>query len=145
MEFKKDLAWFQRFLPCIDGAFMTHEDTRTSIALYADACTSGGRVTTDTEAYHLEFPPYIIQQGLSIYHLEALHAMAALNVWTPTFTKQPVHLFSDNCHFSSWKREGPFNPSMHQGYMAYLCSLGCHPGHGPCVRDLSHFHCGCPQ
>ena len=42
------------------------------------------------------FPPHITQQNLSICHLEALNALAAVKVWEPIFTWLLVHLFSDN-------------------------------------------------
>ena len=40
--------------------------------------------------------PHILHQNLSICHLEALNALVAVKVWTPHFTGQRVHLFSDN-------------------------------------------------
>ena len=47
---------------------------------------------TNTEVYHLELPPHIVQQRLSICHNEALNALVAAKVWAPIFTKQLVHL-----------------------------------------------------
>ena len=40
-ELRKDLAWFQLYLPCTDGVFLIHEDSATPIPLYVDACHSG--------------------------------------------------------------------------------------------------------
>ena len=40
-EFRKDLAWFQQYLPCTNGVYLIHEESRTPIPLYVDAWTSG--------------------------------------------------------------------------------------------------------
>ena len=95
-EFQKDVTWFQSFFPRIDCVFLIHEDTRVPIPLFVDACTSICRAVTTTEAYHVEFPNPIAQKNLSICHLEALNAIVTIKVCVPTFTKQLVHLFSDN-------------------------------------------------
>ena len=55
-KFRKDLAWFQRYLPRTNGVFLIHDESRTPISLYVDACTSGCRVVTADQAYHM-VPP----------------------------------------------------------------------------------------
>ena len=80
-EFKKGLAWFDRFLlRTDDGVFIIHEFDREPIYLFVDACTSGCEVVSNAEAYHMKFPPHILQQDLSICHLEALNAVVAVTV-----------------------------------------------------------------
>ena len=43
-EFRKDLAWFQQYLPCTNGVFLIHEGSRIPIPLFVDACTSDVRL-----------------------------------------------------------------------------------------------------
>ena len=95
-EFKKDLAWFHQYLPCTNGVFLIHEESRTPIPLFVDACTSGCGAVTSDQAYHRVFPPQILHQNLPICHLEALNAVVALKVWAHMFSGHLVHLFSVN-------------------------------------------------
>ena len=95
-EFKKDLAWFEGFLRHTDGVFIIHEDNRDPICLFVDTCTSGCRAVSNAEAYCMEFPLHILQQDLSIWHLEALNAVVAVKVWAPKFAKHLIHLLPDN-------------------------------------------------
>ena len=112
MEFRKDMAWFQRFLPRFNGVFLIHKDTRVPTPLYMDVCTSSCGAVTNTEAYHVEFPPHIVRQRLSICHLEALNAVVAVKVWVLNFTEQLVHLFSGTSTavaiFQAGKGKDPF-------------------------------------
>ena len=88
-EFRKDLKWFNRFLAHTDRVFIIHED-REPICLYVDACPSDSVVVANSQAYHMEFPSHIQQQGMSICHLEALNAVVAMKVWAPQFANQLV-------------------------------------------------------
>ena len=65
-EFRKDLAWFQWYLPCTDDVFLIHEYPRTPIPLYMDAYPLRLR-----GGYHYTGLPY----GVSIPHspTTALH------------------------------------------------------------------------
>ena len=112
MEFWKDVTWFQQFLPCFNRVCLIHKDARVPIPLYVDGCTSGCGAVTHTEVYHVQFPPHIVQQRLSICHLEAINAMVAVQIWAPIFTKQLVYLFSDNSTavtiFQAGKGKDPF-------------------------------------
>ena len=94
--FRKDLAWFRHFLSSFNGIQLIHEDTRVPLPLYVDACTSGCRAVTTSEAYHTRFPHPIVQQDSSICHLEVLNAVVAVKICAPMFKNQLVHLFPDN-------------------------------------------------
>ena len=59
-DFKKDVAWFQTFLPVTDDVFLVHEDGRTPIPLYMDACESGCGDLTTSSAYHAMFPTNVL-------------------------------------------------------------------------------------
>ena len=60
--------------------YLIHEESRTPIPLYVDACTSSCGAVTTSQAYHMAFPPHILHQNLSICHLEALNALLAVKV-----------------------------------------------------------------
>ena len=47
-------------------------------------------------AYHAEFPEYILAKDRPICHLETLNAVVALLMWAPQLAHQLVHLLSDN-------------------------------------------------
>ena len=129
-EFRKDLAWFHWYLCCTDGMFQIHEEFRTPIPLYGDTCTSCCGVVTTTQAYNMEFPPDILKQQLPICHLEALNAVVALKIWAPIFTKQFIHLFSDNTTAMAIFQAGRagMHSSKHvpERSLAHLCNLGHH-------------------
>ena len=95
-EFKKDLKWFNRVLQCTDSVFIIHEEDREPICLSVDGCLSGCGVVANSQAYHMEFPPHIQQQDLSICHLEALNAIVTMKVWASQFANQLIHFMSDN-------------------------------------------------
>ena len=94
--FKKDVAWFNKFLPATDGVFMIHEDDRVPVQLFVDACASGCGAITDRAAYHVQFPPHIIREAHPICHLEALNIVVAIKLWAPKFSNSLLHLFSDS-------------------------------------------------
>ena len=110
-EFRKDLKWFNRFLPCTDSVFIIHED-REPICLSVDACPFVCRAVANSQAYDMKFPSYIQQQGMSICHLEVLNAIVAMKEWGPHFANQLVNLLSHNSgqscsNLPSWKEMGP--------------------------------------
>ena len=57
---------------------LIHEDGRTPIPLYVDACESSCGALTMSHAYHATFSTSVLQQGHLICHLEALNAAVAL-------------------------------------------------------------------
>ena len=67
-------------------------------SLFVNACSTGCRGCTPTEAYHAHFPPSILQKDQHICHLEALNVVVVVVVklWTPRLSHQLVHLYSDN-------------------------------------------------
>ena len=76
-EFKKDLAWFHEFLSQTDGVYIIHQETRTPVPLYVDACSSSRGVLTGAEGYHSTFFTSILQQDRPICQLDVLNAMVA--------------------------------------------------------------------
>ena len=74
-EFRKDLAWFDQFLPTTDGTFIIHQDDRHPVQLYIDACMSGCRALTAGRAYHTTFPPRVL--GTNLPHTSRNHTLQA--------------------------------------------------------------------
>ena len=66
-EFRKDLAWFDRFLPTMHGTFIIHQDDRNLVQLYIDACMSGCGALTAGRAYLASLQD--TDDALSQYHL----------------------------------------------------------------------------
>ena len=65
-EFKKDLAGFQQDLPVTDWICFIHEDDRSSVHFYVEACESGCGAITSGLAYHITFP-YTVHTASSLY------------------------------------------------------------------------------
>jgi hypothetical protein len=95
-EFRKDIAWFQRYLPSTNGVFIIHPDTRPAEHVYVDSCMSGCGGCTSTAAYHAQYPDTLLDSQWSICHLEALNCLVALRMWTKELQGKRVHLHSDS-------------------------------------------------
>ena len=52
-EFRKDLKWFNRFLPCTDIFKIILEEDREPISLLVNASPSGCRAVANSQAYHM--------------------------------------------------------------------------------------------
>ena len=63
---------------------MIHQDDRVPIPLYIGACSMGAGTICLLEAYHMPFPPAVINASHPISHLEAMNAVAALQTCPPT-------------------------------------------------------------
>ena len=59
-EFRKDLAWFDHFIPTTNGMFLIHKDDRHPLHLYIDACMTGCGAITQSQAYHATFCPRVL-------------------------------------------------------------------------------------
>ena len=95
-EFRKELAWFDCFLPTMDGTFIIHQDGRNPVQLYIDACMIGCRALTSGRVYHATFPPRVLRGNPPICNLEALNTTLAIKLWAPQLILQLLHVFCDN-------------------------------------------------
>ena len=83
--------------PKNNGVFIIHEDNRTPLHLYIDACTTGVGAFLAGMASQMALPLHILDETHPIsHHLEALNSVAALNPWAPNLSGKLVHLFCDN-------------------------------------------------
>jgi hypothetical protein len=95
-DFRKDVRWFQLYLPATNGVYIIHQDSRPSIQIHVDSCITGCGGCTDSAAYHAQYPPSIQQLQWAICHLEALNCLVALRMWQHRLKGQKVHLHSDS-------------------------------------------------
>ena len=95
LGFKKDLQWFAEYLPSTNGVYIMHANIRVPVHLYIDGCSMGAGSIAECQAYHAEFPAYIINAEHLIFHLELINAVAASQTWVPQFCGKLVHLYSN--------------------------------------------------
>ena len=95
-KFRKDLAWFDWFLPTTDGTFIINQDDSHPVQLYIDACMSCHRALMASRAYHATFPPRVLWDNPLICHPKALKVALAIKWWAPQFVHQLFHLVCDN-------------------------------------------------
>ena len=91
-EFKKDLYWYQVYLPCTNGIYIIHQDNRTPLKTFVDACTIGCSVICYPEAY----PQQPLAEYHAICHLNVLNGLVVLRGWAPHLKGQLIHLYSDS-------------------------------------------------
>jgi len=95
-EFRKDLAWFEAFLPTTNGIFFIDNEHGSAEHVYVDSCLSGCGGIYRKEAYHHMFPQAIRDNGHSIAHLEALNVVVAIKTWAKSLTNKTVIIHSDS-------------------------------------------------
>jgi hypothetical protein len=94
-EFKKDLHWFQRFLPATNGVYIIREQLTTPRVIKVDSCMTGCGGVFEDQAYHALFPQAAVQ-GYSICHMECLNCLVALRSWAQSLRGATVHLRCDS-------------------------------------------------
>lgn len=96
-EFRKDVNWFLNFLPSYNGiTLMEHPPLPTDVHVDLDACMSGVGGCYGNEVYHCELPPFIVEEGHHITHLEMLNLVIAAKVWKDKWQGYRVTLHCDN-------------------------------------------------
>ena len=97
-EFRKDIAWWRRFLREYNGVSMisTAQWTSHGEVFTTDACLTGcGGVCSD-QCFHAVFPPFVSEQNLAISSLELLSIVVALKLWGPRWTGLRLTVRCDN-------------------------------------------------
>ena len=97
-EFKKDLAWWRRFLPLYNGvSYIYNAPWSSPDAVFStDACLSGCGGVCKGEFFHVEFPPLLLARELSINALEILAVVIACKLWGHMWTHRRILLYCDN-------------------------------------------------
>lgn len=94
-EFKKDLLWFNRFLPEYNGVHLIDSPTGHE-AVELDSCLSGCGAIYGQEYYHTTFPDSILRQRRPICHLEMLNIVVAVKTWALQWQHKIVTIYCDN-------------------------------------------------
>ena len=94
-EFKSDLNWFARFLPQYNGIHFI-DVQMIEIRVEADSCLTGCGALCENSYYHEMYPKHIIDQNLSICHLELLNIVIAVKTWAPSWSSKRVRILCDN-------------------------------------------------
>ena len=82
-EFRKDIAWWRRFLRAYNGVSMisTAQWSSPGAMFPTDACLMGCGGLCGDQYFHAVFPSYVVQQTLDINCLELLTIIVALKLW----------------------------------------------------------------
>lgn len=94
-EFKKDVHWFNVFLPDYNGVHLIDSPLDTTM-VELDSCLTGCGGICGTQYYHATFPQFIIDQQHPICHLEMLNIVVAAKLWGSQWTRKRVTVFCDN-------------------------------------------------
>ena len=90
--FKRDLKWFNTFLPVYNGVtFFQYIPTRN---VYLDACTTGLGAIYEAQVYALPLPKE--WQTVNIASLEMINILVALKVWHLQWAGHRVLIHCDN-------------------------------------------------
>ena len=95
-KFKKDLHWFEVYLPHTNGIYLIHQDNRVQVEVFVDACTTCCSAICHPDAYHAEFPHQLLAEQHPVCHLEVLNALGALRRWAPRLKGQLIQLYIDS-------------------------------------------------
>ena len=82
-EFRKDIAWWRRFLRAYNGVSMisTAQWSSPGEVFTTDACLTGCGGLCGDQYFHAAFPSFVVQQTLDINCLELLTIIVALKLW----------------------------------------------------------------
>ena len=91
-DFKKDLRWFNTFLPVFNGVSIFRQPPNKSVHL--DACPSGLGAIFDHQVYSLPLPSN--WKDLNIAYTELINILVALKVWHTQWAGSSVLIRCDN-------------------------------------------------
>ena len=97
-EFRRDIAWWQRFLRAYNGVSVISLPSWTApdTIFSTDACLSGCGGLSDTHYFHAEFPSAVLTDFPDIHHLEALAILVALRLWGHLWSGLRIRVYCDN-------------------------------------------------
>ena len=91
-EFRRDLRWFNAFLPVFNGvSFFNHPPSKS---VHLDACPSGLGAIFDSQVYTLPLPSH--WRDLNIAYTELINILVALKVWHNQWAGSSVLIRCDN-------------------------------------------------
>ena len=97
-EFRKDIAWWLRFMRSYNGVSLISSLTwmAPDTVFSTDACLSGCGGLSQSQYFHVVFPPAVIAKLSEIHLLEALAILVALRLWGHLWTGLRIQVFCDN-------------------------------------------------
>ena len=98
-EFRKDLSWFQTYMPQCNGVSMMYHpflEVKTGHSVDLDACLTGCGGVYGMECYAAQFPAHILSAQHPIHRLEMLNAVVAAPLWGSKWAHSTVTLCLDN-------------------------------------------------
>ena len=97
-EFRRDIAWWLRFMRTYNGVSMISSLVWTApdAVFSTDACLSGCGGLTQSQYFHVEFPVDVLARFSEIHLLEALAILVALRLWGHLWAGCRIQVLCDN-------------------------------------------------
>ena len=96
--FKKDIAWWDRFLLTYNGVsmMMIEEFSKPDEIFSCDSCLTSCGGFWEGHFFHAVFPEKIKERGYHINILEMLAVILCLRLWGSNFKGKRIRIYSDN-------------------------------------------------
>ena len=95
---RKDLLWWNRFLPLYNGvSMMEYENWSEPDAIFSsDSCLTACGGFWNGKFFHVRFPEFILGRKLHISALEILAVILCLKLWGKEFIGKRIVIYCDN-------------------------------------------------
>ena len=122
---KKDLIWWDKFLPKYNGiSMMEYENWSLPDSVFSsDSCLSGCGGFWNGCYFHATFPESIMLQNLHISILEILSIIICLKLWGKHFKGQRIIVFCDNLNVCHLLNQGNSRSEILQDCLREVCYL----------------------
>lgn len=122
---KKDLIWWDKFLPIYNGiSMMEYESWSKPDSIFSsDSCLTGCGGFWNGCYFHTIFPENILKQSLHISVLEVLSIVICLKLWGKHFKGQRIIVFCDNLNVCQLINQGNSRSEMLQTSLREICYL----------------------
>ena len=97
-EFRKDIAWWLRFMRSYNGVSIISSLSWTApdTVFSTDACLSGCGGLSSSQYFHVVFPSDVLAVYAQIHLLEALAILVAVRLWGHLWSGLRIQVFCDN-------------------------------------------------
>lgn len=122
---KKDLVWWQNFLPRYNGiSLMSYEEWSSPDEIFSsDSCLSGCGGFWKGAYFHSVFPEEIMQNNWHISALEMLSIIVCLRLWGSYFKGLKIIVFCDNEAVCTVINTGKTKCEILQEFLREICFL----------------------
>ena len=122
---KKDLIWWDRFLPLYNGISMIEYDkwSEPDVIFSSDSSLTGCGGIWKGCYFHAEFPESIIEQKFHISVLEILLIIICLKLWIKNFKGQRIVVFCDCYNVCQMINSGKSRSEILQDVLKEICYL----------------------